>query len=78
MVNSFKDVIDELGGVARLARALDVKPNTIRQARKRDSLAPRYFPQVVKLAAVAGANDITAERLLELAAAKSPPSRQAA
>ena len=68
MVNSFTDVIDALGGTAKFARAVGMKPNTAKMAKARDSISPGWWPAVVKAAEEAGRLDITAEKLMALAA----------
>lgn len=68
MVNSFSDVIDTLGGVAKFSRAVGMKQNSARAARKRNSLAVVWFPKVAEVAAERGLHDITVEKLVELAA----------
>jgi hypothetical protein len=55
-----------------------MEPNAARQARKRNSLSPEYFPNIVRLAAIKDVHDITAERLMELAAARRAQGRQKA
>jgi hypothetical protein len=68
MVNSFSDVIDTLGGVAKFSRAVGMKQNSARQARKRNSLAVVWFPKVAEVAEAEGHHEITVERLVTLAA----------
>lgn len=67
MVHSFQDVIDRLGGATAFARSVGMEPNTARQARKRNSLAPQWFAPIVELARAKGVDEITLERLVELA-----------
>lgn len=68
MVNSFTDVIDALGGTAKFARAVGMKPNTAKMAKARDSISPGWWPAVVEAAKEAGRDDITSDRLIALAA----------
>lgn len=67
MVSSFIEVIEALGGPAEFAREVGMKPNTAKMARARGSIAPNWWPQVVAAARVHGRDDITIERLAELA-----------
>lgn len=66
-MNSFSDVIDALGGTAKFASAVGMKPNTAKMAKARDSISPSWWPAVVKAAEERG-EDITLERLAALAA----------
>jgi hypothetical protein len=68
MINSFADVITALGGTARFAMAVGMKPNTAKMAKARGSIAPNWWPQVVEAAKQAERPDITMEKLAELAA----------
>lgn len=68
MVNSFAEVIDALGGTAQFARAVGMKPNTAKMAKSRDSIAPAWWPAVTGAAVAVERQDITVERLAELAA----------
>lgn len=68
MVNSFSDVIDALGGTAKFARAIGMKANTAKMAKARDSIAAEWWKSVADAAAESGRDDISVERLAELAA----------
>lgn len=68
MVNSFADVIDALGGTAKFARAVGMKPNTAKMAKARDSISPAWWPAVAEAAVTVERHDITVEKLVELAA----------
>lgn len=68
MVNSFQDVIDRLGGTSAFAEAVGMKPNTAKMARSRNRLAAEWFAPTVAAAQKMGLSDISAERLIELAA----------
>lgn len=74
MVNSFKDVIDKLGGTSAFARAVGMKINTAKMARSRDRLAAEWFAPTVAAAQRMGLNDISAERLIELATLPRKPA----
>lgn len=68
MVTSFVEVIDALGGTAKFSRAIEMPENSARQAKKRNSIAVRWFPVIATVAAEKGRHDITVEKLVELAA----------
>lgn len=68
MVNSFAEVIDALGGTAKFARAVGMKPNTAKMAKARDSIAPEWWTAVTGAASAIERHDITVEKLAELAA----------
>jgi hypothetical protein len=68
MVNSFTDVIDALGGTAKFARAVGMKPNTAKMAKARGSISPAWWTAVAGAAVTVERHDITVEKLAELAA----------
>lgn len=68
MINSFSDVIDTLGGTAKFARAVGMKPNTAKMVRQRNSISPIWWASITDAASKAGHHDITVEKLAELAA----------
>lgn len=68
MVNSFSDVIVALGGVAKFAAAVGMKPNTAKMAKARNSISPIWWPAIIDAANSAGRDDITSELLIALAA----------
>lgn len=71
MVNSFQDVIDGFGGVSKFAAAVGMKPNTAKMARARNKLSDRWFAPTVAAAQERGLAEITADRLIQLAAERS-------
>ena len=77
MVNSFSELIDELGGVTAFANAVGMKPNTAKMAKSRNSLSPEWFASVVSLAQEKRLPEITMERLVEMAADRRKAARAA-
>lgn len=81
-MQSFADIIDLFDGPAAFGREIGMDPNTAKQAKRRDSISPRWFAATARAArrrADAGEVKFRAidERLLaELAEAKRAGARQ--
>lgn len=71
MIQSFADVIDELGGVTAFSRETGMGIWAARMARKRNSLSARWFGNTVRAAERLGKPTITEKLLVELAEARS-------
>lgn len=79
MVNSFRELIQELGGPAAFGRAVGMLPNAAKQANRRDSLSPRYFGAAVKAAQDRKIPGVTLRRLVEISEQRrlaGPPDRR--
>jgi hypothetical protein len=77
MVNTFRDLIDKMGGPAAFGRAVGMEPNSAKQARRRNSLSPQWFAPAVEAAQEKGLDDVTVERLVEWAAERRREARAA-
>jgi hypothetical protein len=73
MINSFKDVIAELGGPAKFGRLTGMGPGAAKQAQRRDSIAAKWFSATARVAQEGGLSDITEARLAEMAANRTGP-----
>ena len=67
MVNSFPDVITKFGGPTAFGEAIGMAANTAKQARTRKSIAAKWFIPIADAARERGLDDITVERLAQLA-----------
>ena len=70
MVQSFREVIDRLGGVTAFADAIGMKPNAAKMARQRNSISADWFADIARVAAARELSDITLERLIEMTSAR--------
>lgn len=66
-MQSFSDLIDQLGGAAAVARFAGLKPGTVQQMKSRDSVQPRYWPFLIKLAQQKQVAGVTHDALIQLA-----------
>ncbi len=66
-MQSFAEVIDRFGGPAEFARAVGMKPNAAKQARRRKSLAPRWFTPTAEAAQKRGFAEIDERTLSKIA-----------
>lgn len=69
MFSDFGEVIDRLGGIRAFGDGVGMTYDAAKQARRRKSLSPRYFPATVALAEARG-EPITFQTLAEIAARK--------
>jgi hypothetical protein len=69
-MESFSDVIDAFGGVVPFRDAMGLPDVNARQMKARDSIAPGYWPDVVRLARERNIEGVTLDLLARLAAAK--------
>ena len=78
---TFRELIDSYG-LPGFAADIGVAENTAKQMRKRNSVAPEYWDAWVKAARRRGRQDITYERLAQIAARRRsgsvPRSREMA
>jgi ribosomal protein S7 len=70
MIQSFADVIDELGGVTAFSRETGMGIWAARMARKRNSLGARWFAKTARAAERLEKPAITEKLLAELAEAQ--------
>ena len=70
-MDTFAQVIKELGGSAIVGARLRQPAGTVRQWRNRDSIPAEYWPGVVSLAKDQGKSAVTFELLAGLAASKT-------
>ena len=65
---SFKEVVHQFGGAARLARVLGISNITVRSWAFRDSIPRDYWPEIARAARHQGIPGMTVERLAQLGA----------
>lgn len=65
-MNTFRGLIEELGGPAAVARAAGGEPGAGRQWKARNSIPPTYWPKLIKLAKDKGKH-LTLEQLAKMA-----------
>jgi hypothetical protein len=70
MAHSFVEIIDKFGGPAAFAREVGMTAGAAKQAKRRGSIGSRWFAPTVQAAERCGFDDITYERLSELAASR--------
>jgi DNA-binding transcriptional regulator YdaS (Cro superfamily) len=72
------DIINVLGGNARVADHLGVGPSTVSEMKRRNSIPVEYFPALVRVAEREGVKSLTLEKLVKVMAnAKRVPKRRA-
>jgi DNA-binding transcriptional regulator YdaS (Cro superfamily) len=67
-MSSFSDIFASIGGPARLAEAIGIKPFHAQTMKTRDSIPPEYWPAIVSAAKKLGIEGITADALMDIAA----------
>ncbi|WP_428829433.1 carph-isopro domain-containing protein [Aureimonas altamirensis] len=65
-MNHVSDIIDLLGGNAAVSRELGVKPSTVSEMKRRNSIPPKYWAGLLRVAAQSGRQDITADQLVHI------------
>lgn len=65
---TFANVIDQLGGSARVAELLSVPPGTAAAMKSRDSIHPKYWSRIVEAARARGVKGVSLQVLADLAA----------
>lgn len=64
-INSFRDLIDRMGGITPFRTALGIEYVTAQKMRQRDSIAPKHWPDVIAHARGLGIQ-ITADDLMRM------------
>lgn len=75
-MNSFAQIIDQLGGAAEVAKFIserrpadeEMKRGTVQQMKARDSVHPFYWPDLIAMAQERRLDGVTHEVLIALAA----------
>lgn len=67
---SFTAIIDALGGHASAGLLLGIPPGTASAMKSRDSIAPRYWPRLIKVCAIHDVAGVTYETLARIYAAR--------
>lgn len=62
-MRSVPEIIDDLGGISAVARWIDTGPSTVSEMKRRGTIHPRYWMQLVDGARSAGCEWLTAEYL---------------
>jgi len=65
-MNTFPDIITELGGPAVVAVAAGVDPGVARQWKARANIPPAYWPDIVELAKARGKRGVSMATLAKL------------
>jgi DNA-binding transcriptional regulator YdaS (Cro superfamily) len=63
-----RDIINVLGGNAKVADFLGVGPSTVSEMKRRDSIPVEYFPAIMKAAEKSGVKALTLEKLVRIMA----------
>lgn len=63
---SFREVVNQFGGAARLARVLGISDITVRSWKFRDRIPNDYWPEIARAARRQGIPGMTVERLAQL------------
>ena len=75
--HSFRDLIDRFGQ-HDLARAVQLKPVSVRAWHIRDSIPPAHYPRVVEAGEELGVSGVSLSELYRLASARRPKARSRA
>lgn len=65
-MNSVPLIFDALGGPARVAAALSVKPSAASEMKRRKSIPVKYWPKLVAACAAEGVEGVNYERLVKI------------
>lgn len=76
-METFADIIRELGGPAEYGRAVGISTERAAEQRSRNSIAPAYWPAIVNAANERGRSDITADLLADIYAHRRQLTRAA-
>jgi len=76
-MNRVSDIIDRLGGNASVSREIGVKPSAVSEMKRRNSIPPRYWSDLIAMAKERGAGEITADMLVAIHTAPSGDEAQA-
>lgn len=74
-MNTFAEVIDSLGGYARLAAVIGVSAGTVSSMRSRNSIPAAYWRRIVNEAARQGIDGISFETLALIAERETRPEQ---
>jgi hypothetical protein len=70
VMQTASDIINVLGGNAKVADFLGVGPSTVSEMKRRNSIPVEYFPKLVKVAEREGVKALTLEKLVRIMAKK--------
>ncbi|WP_199085443.1 carph-isopro domain-containing protein [Bosea sp. ASV33] len=79
-MDTVSDIFDALNGPAAIARALDVKPSTASEMKRRGAIPGEYWAQLVEHARSVGCEEISYELIARIhakAKGRLPPSMMA-
>lgn len=62
--DSFADLIEKLGGAAKVAKSTGEAPGTVQQRKARDSFPPETWPKLIELAQQSGLTNVDEALLL--------------
>jgi hypothetical protein len=72
-MDTFSDLISDLGGSAAVANRIGLPAGHVRQWRKRNSIPPHYWHDIVDVAKKQGKREVTVTALVDLAKARPRP-----
>jgi hypothetical protein len=68
MMQTFAQIIDALGGYAKIAEGVGCPPGTASSWKSRNDIPHRYWPKLVEMATEQGVSGVTFELLVKLGA----------
>lgn len=78
IMKTASDIINVLGGNAKVADFLGVGASTVSEMKRRDSIPVEYFPAIIKAAERAGNKTLTLEKLVRIMASAKKRASKAA